>query len=82
MTAFQSKSVQIPKERDGLNGKPYFLPETAESADFDAGAVQKPRLLAAGIGSTGALARSLFSFLPVCTIWVGILMKRILFQGL
>ncbi len=65
MTAFQSKSVRIPKELGGLNGKLCFLPDTAEANDFDAEVVKSPKMLAAGVGSTGPLARSLF-FLGLC----------------
>jgi 7,8-dihydropterin-6-yl-methyl-4-(beta-D-ribofuranosyl)aminobenzene 5'-phosphate synthase len=65
MAAFQSKSVRIPPELGGLSGKPCFLPDTAEAADFDAEVVRKPKELAAGIGTTGPLARSLF-FLGLC----------------
>lgn len=65
MTAFRSMSVRIPEELDGLRGKRCFLPDAAEAADFDADVVQKPKMLAAGIGSTGPLARSLF-FLGLC----------------
>jgi 7,8-dihydropterin-6-yl-methyl-4-(beta-D-ribofuranosyl)aminobenzene 5'-phosphate synthase len=65
MSAFQSKSVRIPKELDGLSGKPCYLPDTAEAPGFDAEVVQKPKILAAGIGTTGPLARSLF-FLGLC----------------
>ena len=35
------------------------------AANFDAEVVQKPKMLAAGIGTTGPLARSLF-FLGLC----------------
>jgi len=65
MTAFRSNSVRIPKELDDLSGKPCFLPDTAEAAAFDVEVVQKPKMLAAGIGTTGPLARSLF-FLGLC----------------
>jgi 7,8-dihydropterin-6-yl-methyl-4-(beta-D-ribofuranosyl)aminobenzene 5'-phosphate synthase len=65
MTAFKSNSVRIPHELDGLRGKPGFLPDTAAAADFDADVVRTPKMLAAGIGTTGPLARSLF-FLGFC----------------
>lgn len=65
MMAFKSKSVRIPKELDDLNGKPCFLPDAAEAAEFDAEVVRKPKMLAAGLGTTGPLARSLF-FLGFC----------------
>jgi len=65
MTAFQSSSVQIPQELDSLRGKPCFLPDAAEADGFDADVVTKPKMLTAGIGTTGPLARSLF-FLGLC----------------
>jgi 7,8-dihydropterin-6-yl-methyl-4-(beta-D-ribofuranosyl)aminobenzene 5'-phosphate synthase len=65
MTAFRSKSVRIPKELDGLRGTPCFLPDTAQAEGFDAKVVHEPSMLAAGIGTTGPLARSLF-FLGLC----------------
>ncbi len=65
MTAFKSKSVLIPTQLNGLEGKPCFLPDTAEAAAFAAEVVQKPKILPAGIGTTGPLARSLF-FLGLC----------------
>jgi len=42
--------------------KPCFLPDKAEAKGFKAELVERPRLLAAGIASTGPLARSLFLF--------------------
>lgn len=65
MTAFKSNSVRIPQELETLKGRPCFLPDTAEAAEFDADGVQKPKMLTAGIGTTGPLARSLF-FLGFC----------------
>ena len=43
-------------------GKPCFLPDDAGVENFIAEVVKSPRLLAAGIASTGPLARSLFLF--------------------
>jgi 7,8-dihydropterin-6-yl-methyl-4-(beta-D-ribofuranosyl)aminobenzene 5'-phosphate synthase len=63
--AFRAKSVRTPKELDSLRGKPCFLPDNAEAADFEAQVVQQPRVVTAGIGTTGPLARSLF-FLGTC----------------
>ena len=65
MTAFRSKSVRIPEELADLRGKPCLLPDTAEATGFDAELVAGPRMLAAGVGTTGPLARSLF-FLGMC----------------
>jgi 7,8-dihydropterin-6-yl-methyl-4-(beta-D-ribofuranosyl)aminobenzene 5'-phosphate synthase len=65
MTAFRSKSVRIPGELADLHGRTCFLPDTAETTDFDAELVARPRMLTAGVGTTGPLARSLF-FLGMC----------------
>lgn len=65
MTAFESNSVQIPDELNALQGKPCFLPDMAEATDLRGEVVQIPRMLAAGVGTTGPLARSLF-FLGHC----------------
>lgn len=65
MTAFRSNSVRIPAELDRLRGKRCFLPDAAEAVDFDVEVVNSPRMLAAGVGTTGPLARSLF-FLGLC----------------
>ena len=65
MTAFKSNSVRIPQELDGLKGKPCFLPDNTEAAGFTVEVLQKPKVLAAGVGTTGPLARSLF-FLGMC----------------
>lgn len=64
-TAMQSKSVRIPPEFSALEGKPCFLPDEAEAEGFDGQIVQGPKMLAAGVGTTGTLARSLF-FLGLC----------------
>ena len=63
--AFESGAVHIPDELGGLSGKPCFLPDVAEAADFDTEVVTNPKMLPGGIGSTGPLARSLF-FLGLC----------------
>jgi 7,8-dihydropterin-6-yl-methyl-4-(beta-D-ribofuranosyl)aminobenzene 5'-phosphate synthase len=65
MEAFQSKSVRIPPESTALKGKPCYLPDEADATDFDGHLVGGPTMLAAGIGTTGPLARSLF-FLGLC----------------
>lgn len=65
VTAFRSNSVRIPPELSALKGKPCYLPDEAEADDFDAQVVREPKMLAAGIGTTGPLARSLF-FLGLC----------------
>ncbi len=62
MAAFRSKSVRIPRDLHGLKGSPCFLPEFAETADLDAVVVNSPRILAAGVGTTGPLSSQ--PFLP------------------
>jgi hypothetical protein len=63
--AFRSKSVRIPPELSALKGKPCYLPDKAETEGFDGQVVRGPMILAAGIGTTGPLARSMF-FLGLC----------------
>jgi 7,8-dihydropterin-6-yl-methyl-4-(beta-D-ribofuranosyl)aminobenzene 5'-phosphate synthase len=65
MIAFRSNSVRIPPELSALQGKPCCLPDKAKAENFDAQVVHEPEMLAAGIGTTGPLARSLF-FLGLC----------------
>lgn len=65
MIAFRSNSVRIPPELSALKGKPCYLPEKANADDFDGHVVHQPAMLAAGVGTTGPLARSLF-FLGLC----------------
>jgi 7,8-dihydropterin-6-yl-methyl-4-(beta-D-ribofuranosyl)aminobenzene 5'-phosphate synthase len=65
MLAFRSRSVQIPKQLEDLNGKPCFLPDAADTGTLKSKVVTRPAILSAGIGTTGPLARSLF-FLGFC----------------
>ena len=60
--AQKSKQVMVPEELGAPMGKPCFLPSKAGAGEFSAEIVDGPRLLAAGIASTGPLARSLFFF--------------------
>ena len=60
MRALRSKQVAVPEELGAPGGKPCFLPGEAGVEGFNAEVVKEPRLLAAGIASTGPLARSLF----------------------
>jgi 7,8-dihydropterin-6-yl-methyl-4-(beta-D-ribofuranosyl)aminobenzene 5'-phosphate synthase len=64
MAAFRTKCVRIPSELSALKGRPCYLPDKAEAEDFDAEVVQKPKVLSAGIATSGPLA-SLF-FLGLC----------------
>ena len=65
MMAFRSNAIRIPSELSALKGKPCYLPDKADAIDLDGQVVQGPKMLAAGIGTTGPLARSLF-FLGLC----------------
>jgi 7,8-dihydropterin-6-yl-methyl-4-(beta-D-ribofuranosyl)aminobenzene 5'-phosphate synthase len=56
------RQVTVPDELMSPELKPCFLPDSAEAKGFKAELVEKPRLLTAGIASTGPLARSLFLF--------------------
>ena len=60
MRAQMRRQVTLPPELGSPAGKPCFLPDQAEVKDFCPEVVEGPRLLAAGIASTGPLARSLF----------------------
>jgi len=65
MEAARSNRVAVPAELGTANGKPCYLPDAASGGGFAAEIVASPRMLAAGIGTTGPLARSLF-FLGFC----------------
>jgi len=58
--AQRSRQVTVPDELMPAEPKPCFLPEKAEARGFNVELVGGPRLLSAGIASTGPLARSLF----------------------
>jgi 7,8-dihydropterin-6-yl-methyl-4-(beta-D-ribofuranosyl)aminobenzene 5'-phosphate synthase len=65
MAAARTKCLAVPAELGEANGKPCYLPEAATAEGFAAEIVERPKILAAGIGTTGPLARSLF-FLGLC----------------
>lgn len=60
--AQRSRQIRVPDELMSSELKPCFLPDRAEATGFKAELVERPRLLQAGIASTGPLARSLFFF--------------------
>jgi len=60
--AQRSKQVMVPEELGDPSGKPCFLSGEAGADGFSTEVVKEPRLLAAGVASTGPLARSLFFF--------------------
>jgi len=60
LKASRAKQVLLPGELGQPNGKPCFLPDRAEAEGFQCIRVDAPRMLSAGIATTGPLARSLF----------------------
>lgn len=63
MAATRKKQVTVPgAKNNGSDLQPCFLPDTASSPHFTGQLIKSPRLLTAGIASTGPLARSLFFF--------------------
>jgi 7,8-dihydropterin-6-yl-methyl-4-(beta-D-ribofuranosyl)aminobenzene 5'-phosphate synthase len=60
MAASRMKTVLIPEELGIPEGQPCFLPDSSSAQGFDCEVVARPRLLSAGIGTPGPLARSLF----------------------
>ncbi len=62
MKASRERRVTLPGEMGMPNEKPCFLPDTSDAPGFSSELVDIPRLLTAGIATTGPLARSLFFF--------------------
>lgn len=62
LAAQRARRVTVPDDLVPADVKPCFLPDTAEAPGFRAELVEKPRMLAAGVASTGPLARGLFLF--------------------
>ncbi len=60
MAAQRAREVRLPDSLLPSQPKPCFLPEEAAAPGFEPRLVDAPRLLTAGVGSTGPLARSLF----------------------
>jgi 7,8-dihydropterin-6-yl-methyl-4-(beta-D-ribofuranosyl)aminobenzene 5'-phosphate synthase len=58
--AVRNKQVRLPIPVHSSPQKPCFLPEPADAEGFTPEIVTAPRLLPAGLASTGPLARSLF----------------------
>lgn len=66
LAAARARSVALPSElAPDRAGIPCFLPESAKAPGFESVVIDKPQLLAAGIGTTGPLSRSLFFLGPV-----------------
>ncbi len=60
LSAQRSRTVAVPETLMPASTIPCLLPETGGAPGFNAQVVTGPRVLAAGIGTTGPLARSLF----------------------
>jgi len=60
MKAQRAREVRLPDALGAPDGKPCFLPDRAEAPGFTADLVTGPRMLGAGLATTGPLARSLF----------------------
>jgi len=60
MKAQRARQVDVPASLGSPAGMPCFLPDVSTAPGFSAEVVAAPRMLAAGIASTGPLARSLF----------------------
>jgi 7,8-dihydropterin-6-yl-methyl-4-(beta-D-ribofuranosyl)aminobenzene 5'-phosphate synthase len=60
--AVRTKRVMVPQECGEPQGQPCFVPAAALAEGFQPEVVEGPRMLAAGVASTGPLARSLFFF--------------------
>jgi 7,8-dihydropterin-6-yl-methyl-4-(beta-D-ribofuranosyl)aminobenzene 5'-phosphate synthase len=60
MKAGRSKTVTFPEDRRPPVESPCFLPDEATCDDRETQVMQHPRLLPAGLGTTGPLARRLF----------------------
>jgi 7,8-dihydropterin-6-yl-methyl-4-(beta-D-ribofuranosyl)aminobenzene 5'-phosphate synthase len=60
LSAQRALQVTVPEELMSPHPKPCFLPDRAAAEGFSSEVVESPRLLTAGIASTGPLARSLF----------------------
>ena len=58
--AQRARKVAFPKDLMPSSHIPCFLPDRAEAEGFNAEVIETPRMLAAGLASTGPLARSLF----------------------
>ena len=58
--AVRTKQIILPQKIGTPRGQPCFLPAQANAAGFKTEVIGGPRMLAAGIASTGPLTRSLF----------------------
>ena len=60
LKAVRNNQVTVPQEFGKPDRIPCFLPAEANAKGFQAEVVEGPRMLAAGVASTGPLTRSLF----------------------
>jgi 7,8-dihydropterin-6-yl-methyl-4-(beta-D-ribofuranosyl)aminobenzene 5'-phosphate synthase len=60
LPAQRSRNVTVPLKFMPSRRIPCFLPDRAEVPGFETRLIDKPRMLSAGIATTGPLARSLF----------------------
>ena len=60
LKAARKKQVTVPQEIRGHEGLLCFLPAEANAEGFQTEVIKGPQMLAAGVASTGPLARSLF----------------------
>lgn len=58
--ALRTKQIVLPQKIGAPSGQPCFLPAQANAEGFKTEVIGGPRMLAAGIASTGPLTRSLF----------------------
>jgi 7,8-dihydropterin-6-yl-methyl-4-(beta-D-ribofuranosyl)aminobenzene 5'-phosphate synthase len=58
--AYRTRQVTVPDSLLPPESTPCFLPDQAQAGGFNVTVVEKPRMLAAGMASSGPLARSLF----------------------
>jgi 7,8-dihydropterin-6-yl-methyl-4-(beta-D-ribofuranosyl)aminobenzene 5'-phosphate synthase len=62
LKAQRSREVSLPAAFGAAEGKPCYLPDAARAKGFDVRITDTPRMLEAGVASTGPLARSLYFF--------------------
>jgi 7,8-dihydropterin-6-yl-methyl-4-(beta-D-ribofuranosyl)aminobenzene 5'-phosphate synthase len=60
LPAQRSRKVMVPKDFLPSRPIPCFLPDKAKAPGFETRLIDRPRMLSAGIATTGPLARSLF----------------------
>ncbi|MGC8643710.1 MAG: MBL fold metallo-hydrolase [Isosphaeraceae bacterium] len=79
LTAYRERTVRIPPELSELRDRICYLPDEARAPDFRGEVVREPRMVGAGIATTGPLARSMY-FHGICEEQV--LLARLRNRGL